>query len=205
MISGKLVSVADGDTITVLDANNQQHKIRLNGIDAPESNQDFGRRSKQSLSDLVFGKTVTVTSSKTDRYGRIAGKVTLNGKDINLEQINRGMAWFYREYARELSPEDAKAYEKAENAARYDSLGLWRDTSPIPPWLFRREERDVESAGTTPAPAPTGGQIIGNRNSMIYHRPDCPDYNKVSEQNRVQFRTEAEAAAAGYRKAKNCP
>src|SRR5215510_13974249 len=102
-ITGKVVGVSDGDTIRVLDAGNQQHKVRLDGIDAPESNQDFGGLSKQSLSDLVFGKTVTVTSGKKDRYGRTVGKVSLDGRDITLEQINRGMAWFYRAYAKELS------------------------------------------------------------------------------------------------------
>src|SRR5262245_10968964 len=91
-VTGKVVAIADGDTLTVLDLNRQQHKIRLGGIDAPESRQDFGSRAKQSISDLVFGKTVTVTSGKKDRYGRTVGKVALDGKDINLEQIRRGMA-----------------------------------------------------------------------------------------------------------------
>jgi len=87
-IIGKVVGVSDGDTITVLDASKRQHKVRLDGIDAPESSQDFGSRAKQSLSDLVFGKTVTVLGSKKDRYGRTVGKVMLgDGKDINLEQI----------------------------------------------------------------------------------------------------------------------
>src|SRR5215475_14768406 len=95
-ITGKVVGVSDGDTITVLDASNQQHKIRLEGIDAPESNQDFGSRAKQSLSDLVFGKTVTVTSEAKDMYGRVLGDVTVDGKNVNLEQVRRGMAWFYR-------------------------------------------------------------------------------------------------------------
>src|SRR5215510_14805069 len=101
-ITGKVVGVSDGDTITVLDGQKRQHKIRLDGIDAPESNQDYGSRAKQSLSDLVFGKTVTVTSRKNDRYGSVLGTVSLDGRDINQEQINRGMAWFYRAYAYEL-------------------------------------------------------------------------------------------------------
>ena len=86
-ITGKVVGVSEGDTITVLDAKRRQHKIRLEGIDAPESNQDYGSRAKQSLSDLVFGRVVTVISSKWDKYGRVLGKVTLDGKDINQEQI----------------------------------------------------------------------------------------------------------------------
>jgi endonuclease YncB( thermonuclease family) len=87
IITGKVVGVSDGDPITMLDEQKRQHKIRLDGIDAPESSQDFGSRSKQSLSDLVFGSVVTVNSSKKDRYGRTVGKVTLNGRDINLEQL----------------------------------------------------------------------------------------------------------------------
>ena len=86
-ITGKVVAISDGDTLTVLDANNRQHKIRLDGIDAPESSQDFGSRAKQSLSDLVFGKTVTVTSAKRDRYGRIVGQVLCDGKSANIEQF----------------------------------------------------------------------------------------------------------------------
>jgi endonuclease YncB( thermonuclease family) len=95
-ITGKVVGVSDSDTITVLDASNKQHKVRLLGIDAPEGNQDFGSRAKQSLSDLVFGKTVTVTSEAKDMYGRVLGDVTLDGRNINLEQVRRGFAWFYR-------------------------------------------------------------------------------------------------------------
>jgi endonuclease YncB( thermonuclease family) len=86
-ITGKVVAIADGDTLTVLDASNRQHKIRLDGIDAPESSQDWGSRAKQSLSDMVFGKTVTVISSKKDRYGRTLGKVMLDKLDVNLGQI----------------------------------------------------------------------------------------------------------------------
>jgi len=86
-ITGKVVGVSDGDTLTVLDDQKRQYKVRLDGIDAPESNQDFGSRAKQSLSDLVFGKTVTVISSKKDRYNRTLGKVMLDGRNINLEQI----------------------------------------------------------------------------------------------------------------------
>ena len=203
-IIGKVVGVSDGDTITVLDASNKQHKIRLDGIDAPESNQDFGSRAKQSLSDLVFGKTVTVTSRKNDRYGRVLGKVTLDGKDINLEQINRGMAWFYTHYAAELNREDATAYGKAEAQARYEKRGLWADASPVPPWDFRRG-KTAKASGSKPPAVVVVGPIVGNRDSKIYHLPHCPDYLKVSERNRVPFVTEAEAQAAGYRKARNCP
>ena len=91
-IEGRVVGVADGDTITVLDANAVQHKIRLAGIDAPEKKQPFGQRSKQSLSDLVFDKAVTVETNKRDKYRREVGKVLVGGVDANLEQVKRGMA-----------------------------------------------------------------------------------------------------------------
>jgi len=139
-ITGRVVGVADGDTITVLDANKVQHKIRLSGIDAPEKKQPFGNRSKESLSELAFDKTVTVETSKRDRYGRQIGKVLVNGRDVNLMQVERGMAWFYRQYQRDQSPNDRRLYEAAEDAARAGKRGLWRDADPVPPWEFRRNK-----------------------------------------------------------------
>ncbi len=139
-ITGRVVGVADGDTITVLDGDKVQHKIRLSGIDAPEKKQAFGNRSKESLSELAFDKTVNVESSKRDRYGRQIGKVLVNGQDVNLVQVERGMAWFYRQYQRDQSPDDRKLYEAAEDAAKADKRGLWRDADPVPPWEFRRNK-----------------------------------------------------------------
>lgn len=105
-ISGRVVGVADGDTITVLDAGNQQYKIRLSGIDAPEKNQPFGQTSKQSLSDQVFGRQVAVETGKVDKYGRNVGKVLVDGKDANLEQIKRGLAWHYKRFENEQPVDD---------------------------------------------------------------------------------------------------
>ena len=136
-ITGRVVSVADGDTITVLDSDKVQHKIRLAGIDAPEKKQAFGNRSKESLSELAYDKAVTVETDKRDKYGRQVGKVLVNGQDVNLVQVERGMAWFYRQYQREQSPNDRRLYEAAEDAAKADKRGLWRDTDPKPPWEFR--------------------------------------------------------------------
>jgi endonuclease YncB( thermonuclease family) len=105
-LTGRVVVIADGDTITLLDSANTQHRIRLEGIDAPESHQAFGEQSKQSLSEMIFGKDATVTYQKTDQYGRLVGKIILEGKDINLEQIKAGMAWHYKFYEDEQTPED---------------------------------------------------------------------------------------------------
>lgn len=138
-LQGKVVGVADGDTITVLDANNKQHKIRLQGIDAPEKAQAFGQKSKQSLNQLVHSKQVTIEFQKKDKYGRTVGKVLLNGTDICLTQIKLGMAWHYKQYASEQSKEDRDIYAQAEMDARNQALGLWKDKTVTPPWEFRKQ------------------------------------------------------------------
>ena len=134
---GEVVSVSDGDTITLLDANKTQHKIRLAGIDAPEKSQAFGQASKKSLSDLIFHKQVTVYWEKTDRYQRILGKVTLDAQDVCLEQVKLGMAWHYKQYQRDQSQEDRIKYSRAEEEARKRRIGLWSDESPVEPSKFR--------------------------------------------------------------------
>ena len=151
-LTGRVVRVADGDTVTVLDAGNTQYRVRLAGIDAPESHLAFGSRSKQSLSELVFGKDVTVLYAKTDQYGRLVGKVIVDGEDANLAQLKAGMAWHYKEYQREQTPEDRELYARAEEEARAQHRGLWQDSSPIEPSQFRREQREEvrSKSGTAP-------------------------------------------------------
>jgi len=138
---GRVVSVADGDTITVLDDTNTQHKIRLTGIDAPEKRQAFGNIAKQSLADMVAGQSVAVEWVKADKYGRKLGKVLLAGLDCNLVQVKRGLAWHYKQYQREQSPLDQQIYSAAEIEARQVKAGLWRDADPVPPWEFRHKDK----------------------------------------------------------------
>lgn len=126
------------DTITVLDAQNTQHKIRLQGIDAPEKAQPFGNKSKQSLHEMVHGKQVLVDYQKKDKYGRVVGKVLLNSVDVCLEQVKRGMAWHYKQFANEQSKTDQEGYAQAELTAQAQSIGLWKEKSPTPPWVFRK-------------------------------------------------------------------
>ncbi|MEP7338569.1 MAG: thermonuclease family protein [Acidobacteriota bacterium] len=185
-----------------MDGSNTQYKIRFNGIDAPESKQDFGQASKRNLSALVFGKDVVVTWRKIDRYGRIVGTVMVGSVNANLEQLRAGLAWYYRQYSADVPAENRQLYERAEAEARTARRGLWQQQNPQPPWEFRHPNQSV----STPAPgSQASGRIIGNRNSQIYHLPNCPDYQKTTEKNRVYFETEAEAQRAGFRKARNCP
>ncbi|HEV8589283.1 MAG TPA: thermonuclease family protein [Pyrinomonadaceae bacterium] len=141
-LTGRVVSIADGDTVTVLGADNAQSRIRLSGIDAPESHQAFGTQAKKNLSELVFGKDVTVIYQKTDQYGRLVGKIIVEGKDVNLAQVKAGMAWHYKEYQREQTPEDRELYARAEEEARAQHRGLWQDSNPVEPSQFRREQRE---------------------------------------------------------------
>ncbi len=143
--TGKVVGIADGDTATVLDESNTQHKIRFLGIDAPEKAQAFGQKSKENLSDLIFGKTVTVQVLKRDKYNREVAKILLDGKDINLQQVKDGFAWHYKEYQREQTADDRKLYAEAEEEARKTKRGLWFDENPQTPSYFRKEEKSKRS------------------------------------------------------------
>jgi endonuclease YncB( thermonuclease family) len=134
--TGKVVSVADGDTLTVL-REHEQIKVRLNEIDAPEKAQAFGNRSKQSLSELCFDKSATLADQGKDRYGRTLARVQCEGIDANAEQVRRGMAWVYRKYA----PKDSPLYA-VENGAKAAKRGLWVDADPIPPWDWRKAKRE---------------------------------------------------------------
>ena len=130
--SGRVVGIADGDTLTVL-AGEMPIRIRLAEIDAPEKRQAFGERAKQSLSDLCFGKQDSVSPGKTDRSGRTVARVACQDQDASLHQVRSGLAWTYTDYLTD------PAVAAAEAAARSDGAGLWVDLDPTPPWLYRKE------------------------------------------------------------------
>ena len=137
-IPGRVVGVVDGDTVVLLDSALKQYRVRLQGIDAPESKQPFGQRSKQNLSSLVYGRQVVAECSKQDKYKRSVCKIVVDGKDANLAQVEAGMAWWYRTYAKEQTAADRVAYESAEIAAKEAKRGLWTDPAPVAPWDWRR-------------------------------------------------------------------
>ena len=137
-LTGKVVEVLDGDTVDVLTSVKEVVRVRLAGIDAPEKKQAFGTASKQTLSQLVFRSEVVVEWHKKDRYGRLLGKVMVDGVDANLKMVQAGMAWHYKKYIKEQPSVDQLTYAEAENSARANHAGLWRDAQPTPPWMFRR-------------------------------------------------------------------
>lgn len=136
-----MVKVSDGDTVHVLDTHRQLHKIRLAGIDAPETGQAFGRKAKAYLLQLVAGKQVEVEGNKRDRYQRVVGKIIHGGRDVNLALVRAGLAWWYRKYAREQSAADQVLYEAAEDKARAKGVGLWGEPAPVAPWDWRKMRR----------------------------------------------------------------
>jgi endonuclease YncB( thermonuclease family) len=144
-LQGRVVGVHDGDTFTLLQDGNQQTRVRLAEIDAPESKQPYGNKAKQELSSLIFGKMVTVTIQDTDRYGRTVGRVYANTLDVNAEMIRRGAAWVYRKYAKDqtLYPLEAQA--------KQEKRGLWKlpDSERVPPWEWRHAKRGNTSTSDT--------------------------------------------------------
>lgn len=138
---GTIVSVADGDTVTLLDASKTQHRIRLDGIDAPERTQPHGQHARQSLAALAHGRVARADCPKVDRYGRAVCRVVVDGIDVGLEQIRRGLAWHYVKYAHEQRPVDRANYARAESDARSAHSGLWSFSDPIPPWDYRRMQK----------------------------------------------------------------
>ena len=146
ILAGRVVRVIDGDTVTVLDSNKTEKRVRLAGIDAPEAGQDFAQASKNHLSGLVFNMEVEVLYSKLDQYDRILGVLYVDGRNINLAQVRSGLAWHYKEYQSEQTQEERIAYTEAEERAREKRSGLWQQPDPIKPSEFRRRARaDTES------------------------------------------------------------
>ncbi len=130
-LTGRVVAVADGDTLTLL-VNRQQVRVRLAEIDAPERKQPFGNRSRQSLHELCHGKAAIVATDGKQHRDRMIGTVYCDGIDANAEQVRRGMAWVYVRYALQASP-----LYVLQDQARSARAGLWADPQPIPPWQFR--------------------------------------------------------------------
>lgn len=132
----RVVNVHDGDTLTALDDGDVQHKIRLEGIDAPELGQPFGRVSRDRLSALVKGKTLTIHQHGKDRYGRVLARVELDGDDLGRRLVSEGLAWHYTRYSQDAT------LGAAERDARSAKRGLWADREPVPPWEWRAGEKD---------------------------------------------------------------
>jgi micrococcal nuclease len=193
IFSGKCVGVIDGDTIEVL-KEGRAIRIRLEGVDCPESGQDFSTRAKQFTSNLVFNKVVTVIEKEKDQYGRTVARVMADKQDVSAQLIIAGLAWHYKEYSNDF------VLAELELRAREEKAGLWAVSNPIPPWNFRRGERtnmeEVDASAT--------GDLVyhGNVRSKVFHQPGCPDYN--CKNCTREFQSRDEAIQAGFRPCGRC-
>lgn len=134
-ISGKVTKVSDGDTVTIVNNENKRVKVRLYGIDSPELSQDHGETAKQFLSEQVSGRYVTVDVLDIDQYKRSVGRIYIDDTDINRKMVEEGQAWVYPQYCK--IPERAE-WESLQQSAKLDKRGLWTNSSPTPPWEWRR-------------------------------------------------------------------
>lgn len=133
-LSGTVVRIVDGDTLVLLDSDRTQHKVRLTEIDAPESKQPFGQKSKEALAALCSNKPAVVKSTSKDRYGRTLGRVICDGTDANADLVAQGMAWVYTQYNKD------KTLIPLQQAAQQAKKGLWSDPQPVPPWEWRKRK-----------------------------------------------------------------
>ncbi|EMZ9726676.1 thermonuclease family protein [Salmonella enterica] len=133
----KVVKIIDGDTITALDGQNTSIKIRMYGIDAPESKQAFGQKAKQALSSAIAAQNITVIDHGPDIYGRMLGTIWLDGYDINASMVDSGYAWVYRFNGNPIVPN----YLKFEASAQKAVKGLWVDPNPVAPWEWRQQNQ----------------------------------------------------------------
>lgn len=186
----RVVAVADGDTLTVLKGR-EQIRVRLWGIDAPETGQDFGSRARERLVEIAIGKTVRVEPMERDRYGRTVARLRLpDGTGLEARMVRDGFAWWFRKYA----PAD-DALRDAEAEARKAKRGLWSAPNPVAPWDWRD--------GKHVAPALVG-KFIASKRSTVFHAPGCRSIPRISEGNRLTFDSAEAARRSGRTPAKDC-
>ena len=135
-LSGKVISITDGDTFTLLTANKQQVKIRLFGVDCPETGQDNARQARTYLGDLIFFDTVKVVTKGTEESGATLVIVTLFRMNVNERMLQQGFAWHDTRY--DTNP----AWSAYAEKARQSKKGLWSSDSPIPPWVWKNTHKN---------------------------------------------------------------
>jgi micrococcal nuclease len=196
--SGRVVSVADGDTLSVLH-HNQRVRIRLHGVDTPETRQPFGPRAKRFTRRLALGQIATIRPVDRDRYGRTVAKVFVRGEDLNAKLLEAGLAWHYRRY------DNTPHYVRLEAQARAARRGLWSQPRPTAPWIWRRSHPRRHKRRVSRNPPTCAGhpcRIHGNRRSHVFHRRGCRHFN--CKQCTLGFETPDQARAAGYHPHRDC-
>ena len=181
--TAKVVGVHDGDTITVYDGR-EQTRIRIEGIDCPETGADFSAKAKQLTSNLVFGKQVRIEGKETDRYGRLVARIIVAETDVSLALVEAGLAWHYKQYS------DDPILAAAEVVAKAKKVGVWSLPNPVPPWAYR--------AGTVIS----SGPYHGNARSKVYHAAGCQYFD--CKNCTVELASAEEAKSRGFRPHESC-
>ena len=173
--SGKVVHVADGDTITVL-RDGHRIKVRLYGIDTPEKKQWYGQNAKTFTSSQVMDKTVDVQEIDVDRYGRVVGLVSIGDLVLNRHLLEYGYAWVYHQYCKKPF---CSEWSKVEAEARGAKRGLWKNPNAVPPWEYRRAKRGKSSRKTAKAPVASGSGFDCSGN--LYNCKDFKTQRQAQE------------------------
>ncbi len=198
--TGKVISIHDADTITVLTDDRQQVRIRLYGIDAPEGGQAYGKKATQYVKRLLADRPVVEVDAKdTDRYGRTVAVVILpDGRNLNEEIVRAGYAWVYTRYCKEILL--CIGWANLQQEAREARRGLWADKEPVPPWDWRRGSRGASQQPDTSVPV--WAQFSGNTSSGVFHARSCEHFR--CKNCTEFFRTRADAVKAGFRPCGRC-
>jgi len=193
---GRVVRVLDGDTVEVLNSQNQTTRVRLYGIDTPEKSQDFGQKAKQFTLSLVGSKTVDVEAIDTDRYGRTVGVITLGNTVLNAEILKAGYAWYYAQYCKK---DFCGEWQQLESQARSSKIGLWSISNPQPPWDFRKYQKKSNTNANTATikqDISESGEYHGNTGSKKFHQKSCQHFN--CKNCTTIFNSRQKALDAGY-------
>ncbi len=174
LIEGHVVTIQDGDTISVMTNERVLHQVRLQAIDAPDDRQPYFEKSKKSLANLLLKKPVRAIYHSKDSNGRLIATVYQNGRDVGLVQIENGLAWHYKRFAYDQTASARKSYADAQSKAISERKGLWDDKSPIPPWVFRGDTVTVQPSApvnTASRPPSQSGErkyFLGPRGGCYY-------------------------------------
>lgn len=140
-IDGVVEHVYDGDSFRLRASDGREVGVRIAGIDAPERTQPFANVSRRALRDAIESREVRIEAIKADAYGRVVGRVFVGGRDVGLEQLDRGLAWHFTRYDSDLAPAERERYARAQADAQARRAGLWSEKDPRAPWLFRQQRR----------------------------------------------------------------
>lgn len=192
--SGKVIGVADGDTLKV-QRGSEKIKIRLYGVDTPETKQPYGNIAKKVTNALVRGKMVEVQTVTSDRYGRTVGLVSVDGKSLNKHLVQKGYAWVYPQYCKKSF---CNSWKSIEVSARMQERGMWKDPNIVPPWEYRHQKRSSKNSKASNVVDP----YHGNVKSKTYHRESCKHYN--CKNCTKGFKSKKAAITAGYHPCGGC-